>query len=320
VLRYCDVPGWLDDASIHQRSFMESMVREAALKPAPFAYAKARSVAHAIDLLAQDEARLLAGGQSLVATLNLRLDRPALLVDINGVPGLDGIALKDGHVEIGALVRHAQAERSAEISRHAPLIALALPHIGHPAIRNRGTIGGSIAFADPAAELPACLVALGGEMEIAGPAGRRTVKADDFFTALFETALGPRDVLTLIRVPTAGAATRIGFAELARRHGDYAMVGLAGCARAESKGLSDIRLAYFGVGSMPVRARSAEAALSAGDLEGAVSALSMDLHPNDDVQATAAVKFHLAGVLLRRVAKQLMVEPTSAQPGLQRRP
>jgi carbon-monoxide dehydrogenase medium subunit len=179
------------------------------LKPAPFAYAKARSVAHAIDLLAQDEARLLAGGQSLVATLNMRLDRPALLVDINGIPGLDGIALQDGHVEIGALVRHAQAERSVEISSHAPLIAAALPHIGHPAIRNRGTIGGSIAFADPAAELPACLVALGGEMEIVGPQGPRTVKADDFFTALFETALGPRDVLTLMRIPAARAQTRI---------------------------------------------------------------------------------------------------------------
>jgi carbon-monoxide dehydrogenase medium subunit len=283
--------------------------REEALKPAPFAYAKARSVAHAIDLLAEDEARLLAGGQSLVATLNMRLDRPHLLVDINGIPGLDGIALKDGHVEIGALVRHAQAERSAEISSHAPLIASALPHIGHPAIRNRGTIGGSIAFADPAAELPACLVALGGEMEIVGPQGPHTVKADDFFTALFETALGPRDVLTLMRIPAACAQTRIGFAELARRHGDYAMVGLAGCARADGERLADIRLVYFGVGPIPVRARSAETALCGGDLEGAVGALRADLHPDDDVQATAAVKTHLAGVLLRRVARQLMAAP-----------
>jgi carbon-monoxide dehydrogenase medium subunit len=285
------------------------------LKPAPFAYAKARSVAHAVDLLAQDEARLLAGGQSLIATLNMRLDRPALLVDINGVSGLDGIALKNGHVEIGALVRHAQAEHSAEVARHAPLIALAVPHIGHPAIRNRGTIGGSIAFADPAAELPACLVALGGEMEIVGPQGRRTVKADDFFKALFETALAPRDVLTLIRIPAASATTRIGFAELARRHGDYAMVGLAACARADGKGLTDIRLVYFGVGTIPVRARNAETALSGSDLDGAVGALDTDLDPSDDVQATAAVKTHLAGVLLRRVAKQLL-----AQQALERRP
>jgi carbon-monoxide dehydrogenase medium subunit len=284
---------------------------EEALKPAPFAYAKAQSVAHAIDLLAHDEARLLAGGQSLIATLNMRLDRPRLLVDINAVPGLDGIALKNGHVEIGALVRHAQAERSAEIARHAPLIALAIPHIGHPAIRNRGTIGGSIAFADPAAELPACLIALDGEVEIVGPEGRRTVRAEDFFQALFETALAPRDVLTSIRISAANAATRAGFAELARRHGDYARVGLAAGARADGKTLADVRLAYFGVGAVPVRARNAEIALSASDLDGALAALGSDLHPNDDLHATAAVKTQLAGVLLRRVAKQLMAAPTT---------
>ena len=198
-------------------------------------YAKARSVAHAVELLAQDDARLLAGGQSLIATLNMRLSHPALLVDINGIGGLDGIARKNGHIEIGALVRHVQAERSPDIARHAPLIALAMPHIGHPAIRNRGTIGGSIAFADPAAELPACLLALGGELDIAGPQGPRTVAADDFFKGLFETALTPRDVLTAIRVPAADADTRVGFAEFARRHGDYAIVGLAACARGSGK-------------------------------------------------------------------------------------
>ena len=280
--------------------------REGALKPAPFAYAKARSLAHAIDLLAEDEARLLAGGQSLIATLNMRLDRPRLLIDINAIPALDRIALTDGHIEIGALVRHAQAERSTEIARHAPLIALAIPHIGHPAIRNRGTIGGSIAFADPAAELPACLVALDGDMEIAGPEGRRVVRAEEFFQALFQTALGPRDVLTSIRIPAANGASRAGFAEFARRHGDYAMVGLAACARADGGQLADIRLAYFGVGAVPVRARKAEVAMADGDLEGAIAALGAELHPNDDLHATAAVKTHLAGVLLRRVAKQLM--------------
>ena len=162
------------------------------MKPAPFAYAKAKSLDHAIELLARPdgEARLLAGGQSLIATLNMRLSAPKLLIDLNGVGGLAGIALKNGMIEIGALTRHVEAERSEEIAEHAPLIALAMPHIGHAAIRNRGTIGGSIAFADPAAELPACLVALGGEVEIAGPRGRRTVKADDFFKGLFETALG----------------------------------------------------------------------------------------------------------------------------------
>src|SRR5262245_25349079 len=276
------------------------------MKPAPFAYAKARSIAHAIDLLGQDDVRLLAGGQSLIATLNMRLSHPALLVDINGIDGLGGIALKDGQLEIGALTRHAQTERSAEVARHAPLIALAMPHIGHPAIRNRGTIGGSLAFADPAAELPACFLALGGEAEINGPQGPRTVKADDFFKGLFETALTPRDVLTAIRVPAANADTRVGFAEFARRHGDYAMVGLAGCARADGARLGEVRLAYFGVGPMPVRARNAEAALARGDIDAAVAALSTDLDPPDDIQATGPVKRHLAGVLLRRVAKQLM--------------
>ncbi len=280
------------------------------MKPSPFAYAKARSVAHAIELLAEDEARLLAGGQSLIATLNMRLSAPRVLIDLNGIGALDGIALKDGMIEIGALVRHAQAERSVEIARHAPLIARALPHIGHPAIRNRGTIGGSVAFADPAAELPACLLALGGEVSISGPQGARSVKADDFFKDLFETALTPRDVLTAIRLPAAAADSRIGFAEFARRHGDYAMTGLAACARADGKGLKDLRLAYFGVGSTPRRARNAETALAGGDVDAAVQALDRDLNPPDDVQATGAVKKHLAGVLLRRVARQLM-EPRS---------
>ncbi len=141
------------------------------MKPAPFAYTKARTLKEAVALLAKhkDDARLLAGGQSLIATLNMRLSAPALLIDINGIKGLDGIAKKGKAIEIGALARHAQVERSALIAKHAPLIALAMPHIGHPAIRNRGTFGGSIAFADPAAELPACLLALDGEVEIAGP-------------------------------------------------------------------------------------------------------------------------------------------------------
>jgi carbon-monoxide dehydrogenase medium subunit len=275
------------------------------VKPAPFAYAKARSLDHAIELLGGAEARVLAGGQSLIATLNMRLSHPSLLVDINGVGGLDRIIVKDGMVEIGALVRHAQAERSPEITRHAPLIASAMPHIGHAAIRNRGTIGGSVAFADPAAELPACILALGGEIEIAGASGRRTVKAGDFFKGLFETALAPREVLTAIRVPAATPDTRVGFAEFARRHGDYAMAGLAACACADGGRLKDVRLAFFGVGPTPVRAHHAEAALAGGDANSAVSALAEDLDPPDDVQATGAVKKHLAGVLLRRVARQL---------------
>jgi len=282
------------------------------VKPPSFAYAPARSVEHAIELLAQHEgARILAGGQSLVPLLNMRLSHPALLVDINRIPDLDTISRSNGHVAFGGLVRHAAAESSELVAREAPLIARAIPHIGHAAIRNRGTIGGSVAFADPAAELPACLLALGGEAEIAGPEGRRLVAADDFFRGLFETALGPQDVLVEIRVPAATTATRVGFAEISRRHGDYAMVGLAASARADGAGLKDVRLAYFGVGATPVRARRAEAALAAADgpagIEAAVAALAEDLDPADDVVASAAVKKHLAGVLLRRVARELGV-------------
>jgi carbon-monoxide dehydrogenase medium subunit len=275
------------------------------VKPAPFAYAKAKSVEDAIKLLGQADARLLAGGQSLMATLNMRLSAPKLLIDINGIRDLSGISVKNGCVEIGALTRHVEAERSADIAGHAPLIALAMPHIGHAAIRNRGTIGGSIAFADPAAELPACLLALDGEVEIAGAKGKRTVKAEDFFKALFETALGASEVLTAVRIPAATKETRAGFAEFARRHGDYAMAGLAANAKANGKRLSDVRLVFFGIGATPVRAKSAEGALVNGDVEAAVQSLGSDLDPHDDVQADAATKMHLAGVLLRRVAKQL---------------
>jgi carbon-monoxide dehydrogenase medium subunit len=276
------------------------------VKPAPFAYKKVRTLKEAVTLLAKhkDEARLLAGGQSLIATLNMRLSAPSLLIDINGIKGLDGIAKKGKFVEVGALARHAQVERSDVIARYAPLIALAMPHIGHAAIRNRGSFGGSIAFADPAAELPACLLAMGGEVDIVSAKGKRKVKADAFFKGLFETALRPNEIVTAIRIPVADKNTRVGFAELARRHGDYAIVGLAASARINGKGLADVRLAYFGVGDTPIRVKKAEAALTDGNIDAAVNAL--DLDPHDDVQATAEVKKHLAGVLLRRVTAQLL--------------
>jgi aerobic carbon-monoxide dehydrogenase medium subunit len=273
------------------------------VKPAPFAYAKARSLDHAIALLdGAPEARVLAGGQSLMPALNMRLSAPPLLVDINGVSELARIAQPNGQIELGGLVRHAQAEHSQDVARLAPLLSKAIPHIAHPAIRNRGTIGGSIALADPAAELPACLLALGGEIEIAGRAGRRTVAADTFFKGLFETALAPGEIISAIRIPVAQPRDRFGFAELARRHGDYALVGLAAAARAEPRA---IRLAYFGVGTTPVRARTAETALAGGDLDAAVAALASDLEPSGDVHASSAAKRHLAAVLLRRVAAQL---------------
>ena len=276
------------------------------VKPAPFVYKKVRTLKEAVTLLAKhkDNARLLAGGQSLIATLNMRLSAPSLLIDINGIKGLDGIAKKGKFVEVGALARHAQVEKSDVIARYAPLIALAMPHIGHAAIRNRGSFGGSIAFADPAAELPACLLAMGGEVDIASAKGKRKVKVDAFFKGLFETALRPNEIVTAVRIPVADKNTRVGFAELARRYGDYAIVGLAASARTNAKGLDEVRLAYFGVGDTPIRVKKAEAALAGGNVDAAVNAL--DLDPHDDVQATAKVKKHLAGVLLRRVAAQLL--------------
>jgi carbon-monoxide dehydrogenase medium subunit len=226
------------------------------VKPAPFAYAKATSVDHAIDLLGSSggEAKLLAGGQSLMASLNMRLSHPSLLIDINGIGALSGIVAAKDRLTIGAMTRHVAAETSPDIAKHAPLIARAMPHIAHPAIRNRGTIGGSVAFADPAAELPACLMALDAELTIKGPKGERSVKAADFFKGLFETAIGPQDVLTGISIPAASAATRTGFGELTRRHGDYAIVGLAASGEAKGKGYDRLRLVYFGVGATPVRA------------------------------------------------------------------
>jgi carbon-monoxide dehydrogenase medium subunit len=276
------------------------------VKPAAFAYAKANSLAHAFEILSgEPDAKILAGGQSLVATLNMRLDTPRLLLDINGLGELGTVSQAGGFLEIGALVRQRDAERNADIARHAPLIAAALPHIAHPAIRNRGTIGGSIAFADPAAELPACIVALDGELELSGRGGKRIVKADDFFTGLFDTELRPGEILTKIRVPVANPQHRFGFAELARRHGDYALVGLAATGRANGAALADIRLVYFGVGAIPMRAHHAEQALAGGSIDAAVGALKKDIDPKGDVHASAAARMHLAGVLLRRVAAQL---------------
>jgi aerobic carbon-monoxide dehydrogenase medium subunit len=263
------------------------------LKPAPFAYAKARSVAHAIELLADDDARLLAGGQSLIATLNMRLSEPALLVDINGIGGLDRVALKNAHVEIGALVRYAQAERSAEIARAAPLIALALPHIGHPAIRNRGTVGGSLAFADPAAELPACVVALDGEIEIVGPQGQLTVKADDFFKGLFETALGAGEIVTAVSFPKPDKAAYAKFPQPASR---FALVGVF-----VSKSGSNVRVAVTGAGPKVFRQADFEKALAANFSADALKSAKQSASGlNSDIHGSAEYRAHLVGVMARR--------------------
>lgn len=276
------------------------------MKPAPFAYARPGTIAEALALLDANagEARIIAGGQSLVALLNMRLARPGVLVDINRIPGLDRIEIDGQWLRIGALVRHAQALASPLVAAHAPLIAAALPHVAHAAIRNRGTLGGSIALADPAAELPACLLALGGAVEITGASGARIVAADDFFIDLYETAIGAGEMLTAVLLPLA-PQRRVAFEELARRHGDYALVGLAASAELAAGRLDDVRLAYFAVASTPVRACRAEEMLAAGSIDDAVAALAEDLDPSDDAHASGALRRHLAGVLLRRAAAKL---------------
>ena len=284
------------------------------MKPAPFAYVRAASLDQVFDLLARhgDEARLLAGGQSLVPTLNLRLSAPALLIDINALDELAGIAVDDGGLRVGALTRQRTVEESDEVARHAPLLKMAMPYIAHPAIRNRGTIGGSIAFADPAAELPACAIALGARIELRGADGARQVEAAEFFRGLYETDLRPGEVVTAVTIPPC-AGYRSAIAELARRHGDYALVGLAAHARLDGRTLGDARLVFFGVGARPMQAHAAGAALEGSEVDDATvqaaqEALADGLEPIGDLQASAATKLHLARVLLARVLRQLAAE------------
>ncbi len=281
------------------------------MKPAPFAYARPSTVEEVCALLAEhgEDARLLAGGQSLMATLNMRLSAPELLIDINRIDELAGIALDGDVLRIGAMTRHVEVETSPEVAEHAPLIAQAMPHIAHAAIRNRGTFGGSIAFADPAAELPACAVALGARFELRSASATRMVAADDFFQGLYETALAPGDLLTAIEIPVIAPGYRSAFMELARRHGDYAMVGIAVHARLADGAIGDARLVYFAAGERPVVARAAAAAIdgkapSEETFEAAASALDQDLDPPADLNADPATRLHLARVLTRRALAQ----------------
>jgi carbon-monoxide dehydrogenase medium subunit len=275
------------------------------VKPAEFAYVRAGSVAEASALLLRhgDGARLLAGGQSLLPALNLRLSAPSLLIDIGGLPELRGVLVRNGALHLGAGTHHAELLTTPEIRQHAPLLAMAARHIAHPAIRTRGTLGGSLAQADPAAELPACMLALGARIVAASGRGERVIPAEAFTTGLFATALAPDEVITRVEIPLPTPGARAAFHELARRSGDYAMVGLAAQA---GEGLSGLRLAFFAVGTTPVLARRAAAALVAGEgVERAQEALAQDLSPHDDLQASAATRLALARVLLKRTVVDL---------------
>jgi carbon-monoxide dehydrogenase medium subunit len=272
-----------------------------------FGYARATSLPDLWDLLARhgEGARIIAGGQTLLATLAFRLSEPSILVDITRIAELRGIAASDGTLRIGALTRHAELGRHELVARHAPLLAEAVPLIAHPAIRNRGTLGGSLAYADPAAELPACAVALDATLLLASREGERRVKAAAFFTGLFETALRPGEIIAALEVPVATPATRSAIEEVARRSGDYAMAGLAACLSVEGAKVTAARLAFFGVGGAPVLAARANAALAgrildAAAIEAAAAALDADLDPPADLHGPPAMKTHLAKVLTRR--------------------
>ena len=245
-----------------------------------------------------------------MATLNMRLSEPEVLVDINHVEGLSGITDTGDSIRIGAMTRHSDVESSELVARCAPLIAAAMPHIAHPAIRNRGTFGGSIAFADPAAELPACVTALGGRMIVAGPQWERQVEADVFFQGLYKTALEPGDVLTAVEIPKIPPGRVHGFNELARRHGDYAMIGLAAEIALDGNVFGDARLVYFGAGDSPVSATRTAGLLSgetwSDSLDEALSAsLKEELDPPTDLNADGPMRKYLAGVLARRVLAPL---------------
>jgi aerobic carbon-monoxide dehydrogenase medium subunit len=283
------------------------------MKAAAFSYARPKRLTEVLQLLQEhgDEARLLAGGQTLLATLNMRLSEPALLIDLQSVAELKGISLQGQHLRIGALATHTEIEDSPLVAKHTPLLRSAVPHIAHRAIRNLGTLGGSIAYGDPAAEWPACLLALNGVVVVRNLKAERRIAADDFFTGLYTTALEANEIIVACEFPIAQAEQVFHFTELARRHGDYAVVGLAASASLRNGMVHDARLAWLGVGSTPLRSAAAELALQGqslneGSISKAVAALRAELYPLPDLTHSEAAKRQLAAVLLKRTLQAWM--------------
>jgi aerobic carbon-monoxide dehydrogenase medium subunit len=276
------------------------------MKPAPFDYLQPRTVDEALDALVKhgDEAKVLAGGQSLVPMLNMRLARPGVVVDINRVAGLADLTEKDGVLTVGALVRQSAVERWAD--RRAPLIADAVRAIGHAAIRNRGTVAGSVAHADPASELPALLGCLDGAVVARRKGGERVIRAADLFLAPLTTSLGLDELLTEVRFTLPPAQAGWGFAEVARRHGDFALVGaIALVWPGTNATLAGARLGFFGVGATPVVAKAAESILTGQEptaerLREAARSAAASLSPESDLHATAEYRKEVAAVLAER--------------------
>lgn len=282
------------------------------MKARAFAYVRPRTLeeAHAAFAEAGGDASYISGGQSLVPALAMRLQAPQAVIDLSGINELRGVYVEGERLRIGALTRHAEALADPLIRRHAPLLAAAAPFVAHPAIRNRGTLGGSVALADPASEFPAMMLAMDAEMEISGPEGPRRVPADEYFQDLYQTAIGPGEILTALHIPAARPSHCWAFDELARRRGDYAMVGGGVMAERDGEVLRSIRIALFSVGPTPVRAPGAEKALAGRTLDAAAiaeaqRALDGDIAPLDDTEVPADMRRHLARVLLGRLLLKL---------------
>jgi len=277
------------------------------VKAPRFSYVRPDSLKQVLELLAEhgDDARILAGGQSLMPVLNMRLSQPKLVIDINRIDALKGIALQGNVVRIGALARHVEVMNSEVVARHLPLIAEAMPHVAHVAVRNRGTFGGSIALADPSAEMPACILALGATLVVGSTRGRRSIAADDFFLGLYETARAPDELLVEVLIPEQKRDHVSVFMELARRHGDFAIAGLACYARFEHEIVREARLVYFGSEAKPTLAASAMAAIAdkpwaQASRDAACAALADDLDPIDNIFGKPKTKLHWQCVLTQR--------------------
>ena len=281
------------------------------MKPPPFAYECPTEPAEAVRLLAAHgaEARPLAGGQSLVPLLNFRLSRPSALIDLNRIEGLAHIAVADDTLRIGAMARQAAVEDDPEIAHRWPLLVEAVGHVAHPAIRNRGTVGGSLAHNDPAAELPAAMLALDATLTTLGPGGTRTVAAEAFFVDALTTALAPDELLTEVAVPAPARGSGWSFLEAARRHGDFALAAVAVSLAPGERGCAAARVVVTGTGGGPVRIRPAEAILveRGGDAEAcaaAAAAVGRAVAPQDDLHAPARYRRALAETLTRRACRQ----------------
>ncbi len=282
------------------------------MKAAAFDYVKPKALHEALSLLeeAGEDARLIAGGQTLLATLNMRLSEPSVLIDITDIAELKGISVVGNCLRIGALVTHTEIEDSELVAKHAPLLKAAAPHIAHRAIRNLGTWGGSLAYGDPAAEWPACSLTLRATMIIQGPAGERRISAKDFFIDLYTTSLEPDEILVATEIPLASKQEVFYFHELARRHGDYAVAGLAAVAQKQGDVLTNCAFTFFSVGATPVMATAAQDLVDGKKLNDeliaqAVAAARNEIEAIADITNSAEAKQHLIGVLLERGLKHM---------------